>query len=325
VLARLIRNGATAVATLAVVSLVVFALASLAPGDPTSADGESAPSHRLTAEQRAEIRALYHLDDPLHRRFFAWLVDVLRGELGRSFHDRRPVSEKIAAAALPSILLNGIALIVMVAAGFLLGAAAALRPGSLWDRLLAGLSYSLVAAPVFWTAILLQMLFSVTLGWLPLYGLGSADAVTWPMGARLRDVALHLALPVVCVAYTGIAYLGRFVRGVLIDSASAEVTRAGRARGLSAFAVLLRHGSRQAAVPMLTLAGFLLPRIVGGAVLVETVFAIPGLGRLFVEAMFERDTPVLMGLTLLSGAATLAGVFLADLAHTIADPRIRRA
>ncbi len=135
----------------------------------------------------------------------------------------------------------------------------------------------------------------------------------------------HLLLPAVCLAYPGIAFVSRFVRGTLVDSRLVEAARAARARGLSERGVLVRHGFRQASVPLLTLAGFLLPGLVGGSVIIETIFAIPGLGRLFVEAMFERDVPVIMGLTLLSGAATLLGIFLADIAYAVADPRVRRA
>jgi peptide/nickel transport system permease protein len=134
----------------------------------------------------------------------------------------------------------------------------------------------------------------------------------------------HLILPVLCLGYGGVAYLSRFVRATLLDSSSNESAVAARAKGLSAIAVLFRHGFRLAAVPMLTLAGFLLPALVGGSVIVETVFSIPGLGRLFVDAAFQRDLPVLLGLTLLSGAATLAGILLADLTYVVADPRVRR-
>jgi peptide/nickel transport system permease protein len=185
-------------------------------------------------------------------------------------------------------------------------------------------TYLLYALPVFWVGLLLQMLFSLRLGWLPGYGLVAEDHQYLGPLARGLDVAAHLVLPVTCLAYGGLAYLSRFVRATLLDSVGGEGTRAARARGLSEWAVLYRHGFRQAAIPMLTLAGFLLPGLVGGSVIVETIFAVPGLGQLFVDAVFQRDLPVLMALTLLSGAATLGGVVLADLAYAVADPRVRR-
>jgi peptide/nickel transport system permease protein len=183
----------------------------------------------------------------------------------------------------------------------------------------------LYAVPVFWAGLLLQILFSVRLDWLPLAGVRSPLHEFMGPLAGWADRCAHLVLPVICLSYGGLAYLSRFVRATLIENAAGESWRAARARGLSLAAVLYRHGFRQAGVPILTLAGFLLPSLVGGSVIVETVFAIPGLGRLFVDAAFQRDVPVLMGLTLLSGAATLGGILLADLAYAVVDPRIRRA
>ncbi len=320
------RRLPSAAATLLLVSVVVFALAGMSPGDPVSSESEGADGlSRITPEQRAEIRALYHLDEPLVLRFGMWLRDVARGDLGRSFHDRLPVSSKIAERLPVTLALNLAAIALMLAVAVPLGGAAARRPGTWLDRAAGAGAYALYAMPVFWTALLLQIVFAVRLRWLPLHGLASPDAEGWGTPARLADGLAHLLLPAVCLAYPGIAFVSRFVRGTLVDSRLAEAARAARARGLSSRGVLVRHGFRQASVPLLTLAGFLLPGLVGGSVIVETIFAIPGLGRLFVEAMFERDVPVIMGLTLLSGAATLLGILVADLAYAVADPRVRRA
>ncbi len=318
------RRLISAAATLLLVGLVVFALAGMSPGDPLSSEGGEEGLSRVTPEQRAEIKALYHLDEPILVRFALWLRDVGEGNLGWSFHDRRPVSEKIAERLPVTLSLNLASILLMLGIAVPLGAAAAARRGSWVDRVTGAASYAIYSVPVFWAALVLQMLLSVRLRWLPLHGLASPDADAWGIPARLLDGLAHLLLPAVCLAYPGIAYVSRFVRGTLVDSGLAEAARAARARGLSERAVLLRHGFRQASVPLLTLAGFLLPGLVGGSVIVETIFAIPGLGRLFVEAMFERDVPVIMGLTLLSGTATLAGILLADLAYAVADPRVRR-
>jgi peptide/nickel transport system permease protein len=296
----------------------------MSPGDPLSSETGEEGISRITPEQRAEIRALYHLDEPVLLRFAHWLRDVARGDLGRSFHDRRPVSEKITERLPVTLSLNLASILLMLSLSVPLGASAARRPGSWLDRATGAGTYALYAIPVFWAALLLQIAFSVRLRWLPLHGLASPDADGFGMPARFLDGAMHLLLPAVCLAYPGIAYVSRFVRGTLVDSRLAEAGRAARARGLSERSVLFRHGFRQAAVPLLTLAGFLLPGLLGGSVIVETIFAIPGLGRLFVEAMFERDVPVIMGLTLLSGTATLAGIVFADLAYAAADPRVRR-
>lgn len=311
----------TAFVTLLLVLTVVFLLARLTPGDPFEDESDSV--RKITPEQRQELRALYHLDEPLVRQYLLWLRDAARGRLGRSFHDARPVSEKIGERIGTTVLLGGLAILLMVALSFPLGAAAALHPGSPIDRWVGGATYALYAVPVFWAGPLLQTIFSVKLDWLPLYGLDSGIPAASPLG-RIRDVAAHLVLPVLCLSYGGLAYLSRFVRASLLESTRLDTTRAARARGLSAIAILIKHGFRLSAVPMLTLAGFLLPALVGGSVLVETIFAVPGLGRLFYDSLIARDLPVLLGLTLLSGSATLAGTLAADLSYDLLDPRARR-
>ena len=321
VLARRLASGAL---TLFLVTLLVFLLIRLSAGDPFTEGAESEGLRRLTPEVRQELERLYHLDQSLHRQYLLWLSDTLRGDLGRSFHDRRPVAEKIGERLGITLTLNVLALALMVALAVPLGAAAAWKPGSRWDRATAVGTYVLYALPVFWAGLLLQILFSVRLGWLPLYGLSSQGHEYLGAIARLADGAFHLVLPVICLSYGGLAYLSRFVRATLLDNATVEASRAARARGLSAWTVLCRHGFRQAAVPMLTLAGLLLPALFSGSVIVESIFAVPGLGRLFVDATFQRDLPVLMGLTLLSGTATLAGIVAADLAYAWVDPRVRR-
>ncbi len=320
-LRRIAGRLATGLLTLFLVTVLVFGLIQFAPGDPLGQSAGSEGLYRLTPAARAELERIYHLDRPVHLRYLNWIADLLRGDLGRSLHDRRAVSAKIAERAGTTVTLNALALLLMVLLAVPIGAASALRPDSWLDRLSSWGTYALYAVPAFWAGLLLQMLFSVHLQWLPLSGLESDSVQGW---ARLTDRAAHLVLPVCCLAYGGLAYLSRFVRATLLENASTETAVAARARGLSVLAVLYRHGFRLAAVPMLTLAGFLLPALVGGSVVVERVFAVPGLGSLFVDAAFQRDVPVLMALTLVSGVATLAGIVGADLAYAFADPRVRR-
>jgi len=310
--------------TLLLVTWAVFLLAHLAPGDVMgAAEGEDLAG-LLSRERREEIRALYHLDEPLHLQYGMWVRDLIGGDLGRSFHDRRPVAEKIRERVGITVLLNGLALGVMVLLAVPLGSVAALRPGSRIDRWSASAMYLLYAVPVFWGALLLQIVFAVRLDWLPLAGLETEGASSGGLLVLLSDRAAHLALPVICLSYPGLAYLARFVRANLLDNALFEAARAARARGLSERGILVRHGFRQAAVPLLTLAGLILPGLLSGSVIVERIFAVPGLGRLLVDAMFQRDVPVIMGITLLSGVATLAGILASDVAYALLDPRVRR-
>jgi peptide/nickel transport system permease protein len=318
------RRLATALLTLLLVSMLVFSLAHLAPGDALAGDLEDETLHRLSHEQRSRIRALYHLDEPLHLRYGLWLRDLLSGNLGRSFHDNRRVSVKIAERIGITLTINLLSLGLMIVLAVPLGTLSALRPGSRMDRWAGVATYALYAVPVFWAALLLQIVFSVRLDWLPVFGLSSDGVESFGWWVRLSDRAAHLVLPVLCLSLGGLAYLSRFVRTTLLDNELFESARAARARGMSTPGVLIRHGFRQASVPMLTLAGFILPGLVGGSVIVERIFAIPGLGSLFVDAMFQRDIPVIMALTLLSAAATLMGILMADLAYSVADPRVRR-
>ncbi len=322
---NLLRRAASAMLTLFFVTLVVCCLIRLAPGEPLGAGPEEEIGMRVSAAARAELRALYHLDQPPHRQYGLWLSDLLRGDLGRSFHDRRPVAERIGERLGVTVALNVLSLLLALAVALPLGLLAALRPGSTFDRLAGGASYLLYAVPVFWAGLLLQIVCYGRLDWLPLAGLRSPESEYLGPAGRFLDLAAHFVLPVLCLSYGSLAYLSRFVRATLIENAAGESWRAARARGLSLASVLVRHGLRQAGVPLLTLASLLLPGLVGGSVIVETVFAIPGLGRLFVESAFQRDMPVLLGLTLLSGAATLLGILLADLAYAVVDPRVRRA
>jgi len=319
-----LRRLASGLGTLFLVTVLVFLLIRLSAGDPLTVGPDEPGIRRLSAETRAELARFYHLDQPLHRQYLLWLGDAVRGDLGISLRDRRPVSAKIGERVGITLALNMVSLALTVLLAVPLGAAAALRPGSRLDRLAAAGTYALYAIPVFWAALLLQILFAVHLDWLPLAGLHSDGSRALGPLARLADQAAHMVLPVICLTYGGLAYVSRFVRATLIDNAAGDELRAARARGLSEWSALIRHGFRQASIPLLTLAGFLLPALVGGSVIVETIFSIPGLGKLFVDAAFQRDLPVMLGLTLLSGAATLLGIVFADVAYAVADPRVRR-
>ncbi len=321
------RRLASGLVTLLLVSWLAFALIHAAPGDPlTSGSSEDERWFlTLTTEHQAEIRALYHLDEPLHRRYARWLQDVARGDLGLSFHDRRPVREKIGERLGTTLGINLVALVLTGLLALPAGGLAAWRSGGAWDRLSGAVVYALYAIPAFWAALLLQIVFSVKLQWLPLYGLISDGGERLGILARLVDRAAHLALPVVCLSYGGLAYLSRFVRASLLENAFGEASRSARARGVGVARLLFRHGLRQAALPMLTLAGFVFPALMSGSVIVETIFSIPGLGSLFTEAVLQRDVPVVMGLTLITSVMTLVGVVAADLGYLLADPRVRRA
>ena len=317
------RRLVTGVLALLILTVLVFSLVHLAPGSPL-AETEDRGLARMPPEIQAELERLYHLDRPLPLQYVLWLGSVLRGDLGVSFHDRRPVIVKVRERVGTTVSLNAAALGLAVLLAVPLGAVAAWRPGSWLDRAIGLSTYVVDALPAFCGALLLQIVFAVHLGWLPLAGLTGADAAAPDPLAAFVDRARHMVLPILCLSYGSLAFLSRFVRATLLENTSHETTLAARARGLSRLSAFLRHGFRLAAIPMLTLAGLLLPALVSGSVLVESIFAVPGLGRLFVDAALQRDLPVILGLTLLAGLATLVAILASDIAYSLADPRFRR-
>jgi peptide/nickel transport system permease protein len=315
------RRLVVAAVTLVLVTLAVFALMSALPGDAIPDDDGA---RGLPAGYVAAIRAQYHLDDPWPARYVRWIRDVARGDLGVSATEGRPVAAILRERLPVSILLNAAALLVTLGLAVPLGILGAWRPGGAWDRFGATFTTGLYAVPVFWMALLLQWLFAVRLGWLPLFGTSTAMADA-SVFARVADAIRHAVLPVACLAYGGIAYVSRFVRTNLVESAGEGAGRAARARGLSALRYVATHGLVQAGVPILTLFGFLIPRLVGGSILVEQIFGLPGVGQLLLSSILARDLTVVLALTLVSGVATLAGTTFADLLAARLDPRVNRA
>jgi peptide/nickel transport system permease protein len=313
---------ATALVTLLVVTFVVFALLCALPGDPGGGDDAPRP---LPPEYRAALRAQYHLDEPWPARYGRWVQDLLRGELGISFASRQPVATMMKERLPVSLGLNALALLAMLGVAVPLGILGAAQPDGRWDRAGWIATTALYAVPVFWTALLLQWLFAVRLGWLPLSGISTDGARPTSSVFALADAARHLVLPAACLALGGLAYVSRFVRTNIIESTAGEGGRAAKARGLSTLQYAARHGVVQAIAPLLTLAGFLIPRLVGGSLLVEAIFNVPGLGSLLFDAILSRDLPVVLALTLLSGLATLLGTTASDVLILWLDPRVRHA
>ncbi len=313
---------ATATVTLLIVTLVVFALLCALPGELQGGEEASRP---LPPESRAAMRAQYHLDEPWPARYGRWVKDLVRGDLGTSFTAQRPVAAMLKSRFPVSLGLNALALLAMLGVAVPLGILGAARPDGPWDRAGWFATTALYAAPVFWTALLLQWLFAIRLGWLPLSGISTDGARHPSAGMALADAAWHLVLPAACLASGGLAYVSRFVRTNIVESTAGEGGRAARARGLSTLQYAARHGVVQAVVPLLTLAGFLIPRLVGGSLLIEAIFNVPGLGSLLFDSILSRDLPVVLALTLLSGLATLLGTTLSDVLILWLDPRVRHA
>jgi peptide/nickel transport system permease protein len=299
---------------LVALSLVAFAILRLAPGDPAALlYGPDA-----TAADLAQVRSHWGLDRPLPLQYLRWLSNVLRGDLGRSLADGRPVTTTIGERLPATLLLAVAALALAMGIGVSLGIVAAARVGTFVDRILtfaATIGYSI---PPFWLALLLILLLAVTWGWLPSGGIASPAGGDSPL-----DLMAHLVLPAAVLSLPLLAQFLRFTRASLFEALSQGYVRTARAKGLREPAVLFRHAFRNAAIPLLTLLGLAVPQLVSGSVVVETVFAWPGLGRLMVEAAFQRNYSVLMCDVLLVGGLVVFGSLVADVAYTLADPRIR--
>jgi peptide/nickel transport system permease protein len=306
------------------ITVVTFAVIHLVPGEPAAAS-ELTQSAQLSRESLEAFRRAMGLDQPLHVRYLDWLGRVVRLDFGVSLWDHRPVIDKIAEALPNTLLLSGLALVVSWGLAVPLGMLAAVRRGGALDRLLSAGAIGLYSVPSFWMAILLLLLLGGGryLDLFPIQGLHSADAAGRGAVGWLLDLGWHLVLPVFCLSYAPLAAISRYARSGTLEVLRQEYVRVARAKGLSEPAVLIRHVLPNAVIPLLTLLGLSLPGLVGGSVIVEQVFGIPGMGRLALQAMLTRDYATVMGVTTLTAVLTMVGTLVSDLLCALADPRIR--
>ncbi|MDT0573389.1 ABC transporter permease [Streptomyces sp. DSM 3412] len=303
---------------LLVVTFGVFAIAAASPFDPVKAYAGTA-ALGADAQTLERLRENLGVDQPFTSRWWHWLTSALGGDLGQSSVTRQPVSQVIGERLVWSSLLCAVAFVVAVVTGTVLGVLAARRPGSVLDRLVTSLAYSLEAAPVFWLALLAVWLFALQLGVLPAGGLTdtASEQVT------LSEVASHLVLPAGVLAVSQLPWFTLYVRQGVADALAEDPVRGARARGLSERTVLLGHALRSGLLPVLTLVGSRLPELITGALLVESVFSWPGIAAATVEAAIAVDFPLLAALTTLATAAVLVGNLFADLLYGLFDPRVK--
>lgn len=312
------RRLLVAVPVLVVTSAGMFLLGSASPVDPAK-QYAGAAAFTATPENLAQIRANWGVDDPLPVQYARWVGNLLRGDLGWSTSRHEPVTAVLAARAGWTLLLVGAALALVLISSLLLGTLAAYRRGGLFDRVVRATAYAVEAMPVFWIGLAAIAVFALALGWLPAGGLTTVTAT----GVSAGDVARHLVLPVGVLAVSQAPWFLLFVRDSVADSLRDDHVTAAKARGLPGRTVLFGHALRTALLPFLTLIGTHLPELVGGAVLVETVFSLPGLGAVTVQAALGSDFPLLAAITLLTTAVVLSANLLTDLAYAAADPRVR--
>lgn len=304
------------------ITIVCFAVMHLAPGSPTDLQTQMNP--RASVEMKQRLKALYDLDKPLPVQYFLWLKKIAVFDLGVSFStDRRPVADKIKERLPITILLNVLSLSLIMVVAIPLGVLSAVHKDSLFDRIAGVFVFTGFAVPTFWLALLLMILFGIQLGWLPISGIRSLNYEYFPPGMAFWDFVKHLIMPVLLSAFGGLAGLSRYMRANMLEVIRQDYILTARAKGLSENNVIYRHALRNALLPVITILGLSVPGLIGGGVIFETVFAIPGMGQLFYMAVMARDYPVVMGILFIGAALTLLGNLLADVSYALADPRIR--
>jgi peptide/nickel transport system permease protein len=297
------------------ISIVLFTVIQAAPGGP---EGALLQSGRFIDPSVIEAyRERLGVDQPVHVQYFKWLSAALSGNLGTSFSTTRPVAEMIAERLPATLELMGAAFLFAAVIAIFLGAFSALRQYSWFDHLGTGLSFVGIAMPIFWFALILQLTFGVYLGWLPIAGTETVGA------SSLGDHLAHLVLPTIVLSFNYIAGWSRYLRSSMLAALRADYVRTARAKGLPERRVVGVHALRNSLIPLLSIMALNLSSLFSGAVITETVFAWPGIGRMFVQAMFSRDYPLLMGILMLGSLMVIVFNLIADLLYGYLDPRIR--
>lgn len=296
------------------VAVLSFIFMQLAPGGP---DALFARNGRMSEAQLEAIRHNLGLDRPMHIQLLIWLGNLLRGNLGTSYTQFQPVSKVIWEVFPNTVILMAAGLGISLLFSLTFGILAARRQYGFIDNFTSFVSYFGLAMPVFWFGLMLQILFAVKLGWLPSAGKHAAD------GGGLWDLAKHLAMPALTIAIGSIAGWSRYVRSSTLEAMEQEYVRTARAKGLVERRVVLSHVLRNALIPFVTVVGIDVPLYLTGAVLTETVFSWPGMGRLFFDSLTTRDYPVLMGTLVLGAVLIILGNLIADLVYGLLDPRIK--
>lgn len=304
------------------ITIICFVVMHLAPGSPTDLQTQMNP--RASIEMKQRLMVMYDLDKPLPQQYLLWLKKIAFFDLGTSFSaDHRPVAEKILERLPITILLNVLSLSIIMIIAIPIGVLSAVHRNSLFDKIAGIAVFVGFAVPTFWLALLLMILFGIHLGWLPISGIRSLNYEYLPPGMALWDLIKHLILPVLLSAFGGLAGLSRYMRANMLEVIRQDYILTARAKGLSERYVIYRHALRNALLPVITILGLSVPGLIGGSVIFETVFAIPGMGQLFYMAVMARDYPVVMGILFIGAALTLVGNLLADVSYALADPRIR--
>lgn len=301
------------------VAILNFVLIHLAPGDPAAVmAGEAGAGDE---QYIAQLRAQFGLDRPLHVQLWSYVSGILQGDLGYSYRNQVPVVELIASRLPATLLLTGCAFVLSLLIGIGAGVLAAWRRGKPTDTVVMAGALVFYATPLFWVGLMAVLLFSIKLGWLPAFDMETVGAgyTGW---ARVKDIAAHLVLPVVTLGLFSAAVYARLTRASMLEVMSLDFVKTARAKGVAQARIIRRHVLRNAMLPIFTFASLQAGQLVGGAVLTETVFAWPGIGRLMFDALLQRDYPVLLGVFLTTAVVVVLVNLITDILYVVVDPRI---
>lgn len=313
--------------TLIGITIITFIIIQLAPGSPIKSKipfDEGVKAEEITKEIIEQTKKLYGLDKPIHIRYYIWVKQILTLDFGNSYVDHRPVIDKIAERLPITLSLNILSIFLAYFISIPIGVYAAVKQWSIAERFATFLLFILYSIPSFWMAIILIYFLGGGDFWnvFPIYGIHSEGYENFPFFKRAADFLWHIILPVFCLTYADFASLSRYQKGSLLEVLREDFIRTAHSKGLSNSKVLYKHALRNSLIPIVTIVASILPAMIGGSVIIESIFSIPGIGKLGFEAILSRDYPVIMAIASISAFLTLIGILVSDIAYSIIDPRI---
>ena len=306
------------------ITFISFLVIQLAPGGPIESIIGQDATPEISEKALQALRIEFGLDQPIPVQYWLWLTRLVRLDFGRSFQaDGRPVLAKITERLPITLLLNVVEMLIILMLAVPVGVLSAVRQYSAFDKVTTVFVFVGFATPDFWLALLLMILFGVQLGWLPISGLRHLNWEYLSFWQQQGDLVRHLILPIAVATFGGLAGFSRYMRQSMLEVVRQDYIQTARAKGLAEQVVIGKHALRNALLPVITILGLSLPGLIGGSIIVESIFAIPGMGQLMVQAVFARDYPLIMGNLVIVATLTLLANLFADIAYGVVDPRIR--
>ena len=303
------------------ISIISFAVIHLAPGGPVEVS--TSLNIKVSLEARQKLIKQYGLDRPVHIQYLDWLRRMTTFDFGYSYRDGRKVITKVAERIPITLLINILSIFLILSIAIPIGVSSAAKEGLFYDRFMTVFVFMGFAIPGFWLSLILMSVFGIHLRVLPIQGIASLDFDSLSYMQKVLDISKHLVLPVFVSCFGGLAGMSRYMRNNMLEVLHQDYIRTARAKGLPESAVIYKHALKNAILPVIPILGLSVPGLIGGSVIFESIFGIPGMGRLFYDSVMGRDYPVIMAILVIGALLTLIGNLLADISYALADPRIR--